>query len=125
MRKTQVVVIILLGGAVAAVMLWFMYVPPGWQRVIDRCTDYDPHWLGMLDCYGLISIWRPDNSGYLVLNNKRPGAIIAQIKAADAFIVQGNEMYVIDTTPVGACAIPSRGKYCADFQLNGEPKEFG
>jgi hypothetical protein len=69
------------------VSAWFLYVPASWQKVLNRCTDYDPHWIGMLDCYGLISISQPDNSGYLVENNSIPGSIIAQIKGTDDFVV--------------------------------------
>jgi hypothetical protein len=124
MRKKRIAGVILV-VIIAAIGTWFVYVPPSWREVINRCTNYDPHWLGMLDCYGVISIWERDDSGYLVQNNNHTGPIVAQIKSPDAFVVEGNEMYLIDVTPLGGCAIPTRGKYCADFQVNGEPKEFG
>jgi hypothetical protein len=78
----------------------------------------------MLDCYGVISIWQPDNSGYLVENNTRPGQIIAQIRSADDFIVQGDEMYLMDITPKGICNNLLPGKYCGEFQVNGEQKQY-
>jgi hypothetical protein len=124
MRKKQIAGIILV-VIIAAIGTWFVYVPPSWQRVIDRCIGYDPQWRGMLDCYSVISIWQPDNSGYLIINNRRPGAILAQIGAADDFIVESNQMYLVDVTPKGKCAVPARGQFCRDFQVNGEPKEFG
>src|SRR5262249_11882596 len=102
MRKKQIAGVILI-VVLAVIGAWFLYVPPSWREVISRCTDYDPHWLGMLDCYGLISIWQPDNSGYLVGNNSRSGSIIAQIRGADAFIVRDGQMYLIDITPKGVC----------------------
>src|SRR5215471_19668399 len=99
MRKKRIAgifaAIILVGLA-----LWLVHAEASWRNIVKRCTDYAPHWPGMLDCYGLVSIWQPDNSGYLVQNNARPGSIIAQIKTADAFIVEGDEMYLIDITPV-------------------------
>jgi hypothetical protein len=124
MNKKMVTGIVLV-VTVAFVLAWFFYEPPSWRQMINRCTDYDPHWLGMVDCYGLISIWQPHNSEYLVENNKQPGPIIAQIKSADAFIVKGNEMYLVEITPLGRCAVPARGKYCRDVQVNGEPEELG
>jgi hypothetical protein len=111
--------------AVCIILAWFFYEPLSWRQTIDRCTNYDPHWLGMIDCYGLVSIWQPHNSGYLLQNNKQPGPIIAQIKSADAFIVKGSEIYLIDITPPGKCAVPARGKYCRDVQVDGEPEELG
>jgi hypothetical protein len=121
MRKNWIV------GVISVVIIsfivgWFFYVPPSWQQVINRCTNYDPQWLGMLDCYGVISIWQPDNSGYLVQNNKHLGPTIAQIKAVDEFIVRDDQMYLIDITPKGVCNNLAPGKYCGDFQIDGEPK---
>ncbi|MDA9475085.1 hypothetical protein XI03_11360 [Bradyrhizobium sp. CCBAU 65884] len=91
---------------------------------MSRCTDYNPQWLGMLDCYGVISIWERDNSGYLVQNNKHTGPIVAQIKSPNAFVVYANLMYLIDITPKGICNNLVPGKYCGDFQVNGQPKSY-
>jgi hypothetical protein len=89
-----------------------------------RCTDYNPQWLGMLDCYGVISIWQPDNSGYPVQNNTQSGPIIAQINSARDFVVQNNEMYLIDITPKSACNNATPGKYCGSFQTNDKSKTY-
>jgi hypothetical protein len=110
---------------IAAIGTWFFYTPASWRQVIDRCVGYDPQWWAMLDCYGVISIWRPDNSGYLILNNVSRGWIVAEISDADNFIMQNNQMYIIDTAPKGGCAVAERGNFCRDFQVNGETKVFG
>jgi len=119
MKKWIVLIIGIL--ALVLVLTWFFYVPASWQKVVNRCTDYDPQWIGMLDCYGLVSISQPDNSGYLVGNNSIPGSIIAQIKGPDDFIVQGNQIYLIDITPAGGCANFQPG-YCSTFQVGGKQK---
>jgi hypothetical protein len=90
-------------------------------KIIDRCTNYDPQSLGMIDCYGVISIWQPDNSGYIIQNNNDQGPIIAQIKGPDDFVVQGDQIYLIDITPAGGCANFQPG-YCSTFQVGGKPK---
>lgn len=94
------------------------------EVVIKRCIDYNAQWLGMIDCYGVISVWQPDDSGYLVGNNKRPGSIIAQIRTADNFIVRNDQMYLIDITPKGKCGDSTPEKYCGDFQVKGELKTY-
>jgi hypothetical protein len=119
MKKWIVLIIGIL--ALVLVLTWFFYVPASWQKVVNRCTDYDPQWIGMLDCYGLISISQPDNSGYLVGNNSIPGSIIAQIKEPDDFVVQGNQIFLIDITPAGGCANFQPG-YCSTFQVGGKQK---
>jgi hypothetical protein len=87
--------------------------------------DYDPQWRGMLDCYGVVSMWQFHNSRNVVLNNNHSGAIIAEIGTVGDFVIEDDQMYLINVTPIGECAMASRGKYCAEFQVNGEPKEFG
>ena len=103
------------------VFAWFLYVPPRWQKIVNRCANYDPQWIGMLDCYGLISIFQPDNSGYIVQDNAVPGSIIAQISSSNSFLVRDDEMYLIDVTPAGRCANNQKG-YCRDFQVDGKAK---
>jgi hypothetical protein len=103
------------------VSIWFLYTPASWQEIVNRCTDYDPHWIGMLDCYGLISISEPDNSGYLVENNSIPGSIIAQIKGPSDFVVKGDQIYLIDITAAGGCVNFQPG-YCSTFQVDGKTK---
>jgi hypothetical protein len=97
------------------------YWSPHWQTIINRCTDYDPQSLGMVDCYGVISIWQPDNSGYIIQNNSDQGPIIAQIKGPHDLVVQGDQIYLIDITPAGGCAHFQPG-YCSTFQVGGKPK---
>jgi hypothetical protein len=69
----------------------------------------------------LISIWQPDNSGYIIQNNGDQGPIIAQIKGPDDFVVQGDEIYLMDITPAGGCANFQPG-YCSTFQVGGKRK---
>jgi hypothetical protein len=61
----------------------------------------------------------------VVLNNNHSGAIIAEITSVGDFVIEDDQMYLINIASVGQCAMASRGKYCAEFQVNGEPKEFG
>jgi hypothetical protein len=124
MRKKWIAGVVLVIG-IGVIGGWLFHTQRAWRQIVDRCIDYDPQWLGMLDCYGVVSIWQFHNSSNLVLNNNRSDAQIAEVKAINDLIVENNEMYLIDTAPVGSCAVPSRGKYCAEFQVNGKPKEFG
>jgi hypothetical protein len=117
MKKWIILAVAIL--AFVAVLAWFLYVPAAWQKVVSRCTDYDPQWIGMLDCYGLIAIFQPDNSGYIIQDNAVPGSIIAQISSSNSFIVDGDQMYLMDITPVGGCANNKKG-YCRDFQVDGK-----
>jgi hypothetical protein len=79
----------------------------------------------MLDCHGAISIWNDDNGKYDVAYNPQASLTIAEIKEVDDFQLVRGDMYLIDVRPVGACAIPTRGKYCRSFRVSGESKEFG
>jgi hypothetical protein len=79
----------------------------------------------MMDCCGVISIWeRWNDRAYPVEDNRDPGPIIAQIKSVDDFIVQGDQMYLIDVTPKGICNNLVPGKYCGDFQVKGQSKAY-
>jgi hypothetical protein len=124
MKKSYVIAIVVVLVACLLLCIQVFYWGPTWKKIVDRCTDYNPRWLGMLDCYGVISVWQPDNSGYLIQNNTQSGSIIAQIKSADDFIVQSNEMYLIDITPKSACNNLVPGKYCGSFQINGKAKTY-
>lgn len=119
MKKWILSILVILVLILAAI--WFFYVPPSWRTVVNRCTDYDPQWIGMVDCHGLISIWQPDNSGYIIQNNADPGPIIAQIKDSNDFVVRDDQMYLIDITPAGGCPNFQPG-YCSTFQVNGKAK---
>jgi hypothetical protein len=120
--KTLVITVAALVVIYAGVQLF--YWGPTWKTITDRCIDYNPQWLGVLDCYGVISIWQPDNSGYLIENNKQAGPIMAQIKSVDAFTIKGDEMYFIDITPKGICDNLVPEKYCGDFQVDGDSKTY-
>jgi hypothetical protein len=110
--------------ALAYFVTEYFYWSRNWEKVVSLCTDYDPKWEGMTDCYGVISIWQPWNgSGYTIQNNTDPGPVIAQIASRNAFIVQGNYMYLVDTTRAGKCPNNEPG-YCRDFQVNGTSKIY-
>jgi hypothetical protein len=123
MRKTFII-IIAVSVTLLIVLVWFFHVPSSGQNVLSRCTDYNPEWLGMVDCYGVVSIWQPNNSGYLVENNAIPGSIIAQIQNQDSFVVRSDRLYLRDITPKGICNNLVPGKYCGNFQVDGEQKTF-
>jgi hypothetical protein len=121
-RKRIIGIVVVI--AIAFMFSWFLYVRSGQNEVIERCNDYNPKWIGMLDCYGLVSIWQPDNSGYLVENNAVPGSIIAQIDLVNPFIVENSKMYLVDITPKGGCANGEQRQYCREFQVNGQSKTY-
>ncbi len=102
----------------------FFYWAPNWKKITDRCIDYNPQWSGMLDCYGIISIWQSNNSGYLIQKNTEPGPIVAQIRKVDDFVVKNNEIYLVDITPKEICNNLIPGKYCGTFQVNGKSKSY-
>ena len=116
--------IIALGGIILSGYLVVQKWNRDYQVIIDRCIGYSPEWLGMVDCHGVISIEQPDESGYLILNNSRPGSIIAEIKAVDSFVIENNEMYLIDISSHGICNNLVPNKYCGEFQVNGETKTY-
>jgi hypothetical protein len=125
MRRSYVIAIVAVALLASCLLfIQMLYWAPTWKKIVDRCADYNPQWLGMLDCYGVISVWQPDNSGYLIQNNSKSGSIIAQIKSADDFIVRSNEMYLIDITPKGVCNNLVPGKYCGSFQINGNERTY-
>mgnify|MGYP001572376445 CR=1 FL=1 len=124
MRKITIISAIILIPVIVFSILQFFYWGPNWKKIMDRCMNYNPEWAGMLDCYGVISIWQPDNSGYLVSNNKYSGSIIAQIREADDFIVSGDQIYLIDISPQGICNNLMPGKYCGEFHVNGAIKTY-
>jgi hypothetical protein len=95
------------------------------QVILDRCTGYDANWLDMVDCYGVISIHWNDNGKYDLVNNVDRGWTVAEINSPTDFNLETGKIYLISITPPGLCAVASRGKYCAEFQVNGEPKELG
>jgi hypothetical protein len=95
------------------------------QAILGRCTGYDGNWLDMVDCFGVISIHWNDDGKYNLVNNVDRGWTVAEINSPTDFNLESGKMYLIDITPLRQCAIPSRGKYCVEFQVNGEPKELG
>ena len=95
------------------------------QAILDRCTGYDASWLDMVDCYGVISIHWNDNGKYDLVNNVDRGWTVAEINSPADFNLESGKMYLRSITALSQCAIASRGKYCVEFQVNGEPKELG
>ena len=97
----------------------------GKKKMIDRCINYDPQWEGINDCYGLISIWFNDNEKYNLLNNIQANIPIAEIKYLDDFYLDNSgNMYVVDIRTHGICNNLEPGKYCGNFQVNGELKQY-
>jgi hypothetical protein len=126
MRRNSIVLVIGILAVSVTIGALFAYKWSHEQRVIlDRCTGYDANWLDMVDCYGVISIHWSDNGQYNLVNNIDRGWTVAEVASPTDFNLEGGKMYLIDITPPAQCAVASRGKYCAEFQVNGEPKELG
>jgi hypothetical protein len=115
----------ILAIAIALVALFSLKWNDERQVILDRCTGYDANWLDMVDCYGVISIHWNDNGKYDLVNNVDRGWTVAEINSPTDFNLETGRIYLISITLPGLCAVASRGKYCAEFQVNGEPKELG
>lgn len=94
------------------------------KEMIARCVGYDPAWEGIIDCYGVISIWGSDDATYTISYNAEASLYLAKIKSADGFILNGNQIYVIDIRVPSICNNLISGKYCGDFRVNGKLREF-
>ncbi len=111
------------GIFIVCVVLWFMYEHYQWQKVTVRCINYNPEWRGIVDCYGIISI-SSDDGEYFLGRTTEPGPIFAYIKNSNAFTLRDNDMYFVDVTPKGICNNLMSDKYCANFQVKGESKNY-
>jgi hypothetical protein len=123
MKKRLIIGVIAL-VCVVSISVWLFYVPPSWRQVISRCTNYNPQWLDMVDCYGVISIHWNDNGSYDLLNNVDPGWTVAEIQSPTDFHFSDGQMYLIDVRTPVICNKLKPGKYCGEFEVNGQSKPY-
>ena len=123
-KKVKIAFIVLAIFVLIYLALKFNLLDPERREMITRCTGYSAEWRGVVDCYGVISIWAWERDGYAVLNRSQVPWPLAFIRNSNDFYIEGDEMYLIDQSS-GECGNGLNSHpYCATFQVNGERKEF-
>ena len=125
MKKIIKIGLIVLGlFALVYFILRSNLLDPERRAMVARCIDYKSEWRGIVDCYGVISIWDWEGDGYGSLNHTRSTWLLALIRGPDDFYVKGDEIYLINRLN-GECGNGlNPHPYCADFQVNGESKQY-
>lgn len=84
------------------------------KEILNRCTDYQGRELGILDCYGVLSLENSDMSDFRYdIYDHKHYYTVAYISNPRQFEVQGGYLYVVDKKP-RATFEPATRKYVID-----------
>ena len=89
------------------------------QKMVQKCTNYNPDWLGLDDCYGVISISHGfDTNGYLITDHVHGSYILAEVNYLNDYKFQNGKFFVKSREPI-ECRL-SNGKYCQNLYQNNQ-----
>jgi hypothetical protein len=95
------------------------------QYHLKKCKYYNPEWIFFVDCYGVMSLHEGDSgwANYIWQDDEDPSVNIATMDKKDQYIVQGNNLYIINHYPPHDFD-ESTKRYKVLFKMNGSYQEF-